>query len=73
MIINVPYALTQRWWVSSRDSNLGIPVADSGDLVNHYAKKDWPPPTNIAPFKALNVLAEPLVERNKIIFNILLW
>jgi hypothetical protein len=41
---------------------------DSRDRVNHYVMKDWPPRTNMAPCRAANILEEPLVEREKIIF-----
>ncbi len=42
---------------------------DSRDRVNHYVKKDWPSRTNMAPYRAANILEEPLVERDKIIFS----
>lgn len=41
---------------------------DSRDRVNHYVKKDWSPRTNMVPCRAVNILEEPLVEQNKIIF-----
>lgn len=41
---------------------------DSRDRVNHYVIKDWPPRTNMVPCRAANMLEEPLVERDKILF-----
>ncbi len=41
---------------------------DSRDRVNHYVKKDWLPRTNMTPCRAANILEEPLVEPEKIIF-----
>lgn len=40
----------------------------SKEWVNHYVKKNWTFQTNMAPPKTFNILTEPLVEKDKIIF-----
>ena len=41
---------------------------DSRDRQNHYEKIDWPARTEMIPNRSLNILHEPLVPRDKIVF-----
>ena len=41
---------------------------DSRDRVNHYTKVNWPTRTELKPNRHVNVINEPLVEKEKIIF-----
>ena len=41
---------------------------DSRDIANHYTKKDWPVREELVPCRARNVINNPLVDRDKILF-----
>ena len=41
---------------------------DSGDRAQHYTKKDWPLREELVPCKERNVINDPLVDRDKILF-----
>lgn len=41
---------------------------DSRDRAHHYTMKDWPPREDLVPSRSNNIINNPLVERDKIIF-----
>ena len=41
---------------------------DSRDRAHHYVKKEWPVPEDLALYRARNVINEPLVDRERILF-----
>lgn len=65
MIINGSYALKVVNFLLGQQSGYTSVFFACGteDRVNCYVKRDWPLPTNVAPRRASNMLAEPLFER----------
>ena len=45
---------------------------DSRDRAQHYTKKDWPLQEELVPSKEKNVINNPLVDRDRILFPLLL-
>ena len=41
---------------------------DSRDRAQHYAKKDWPLLEELVPYKERNVINDPLVDRDRVLF-----
>ena len=44
---------------------------DSRDFAQHYTKKDWPLREELVPCKERNVINNPLVDRDRILFPLL--
>ena len=44
---------------------------DSRDTAQHYTKKDWPVQEELVPCRARNIINNPLVDRDKILFPLL--
>jgi len=43
-------------------------MGDSRNRAQHYTKKDWPVREELVPCRARNVINNPLVDREKIVF-----
>ena len=41
---------------------------DSRDTAQHYEKKDWPVRQELVPYRAENIINNPLVDRDRILF-----
>ena len=46
-------------------------MSDSRDRAQHFTKKDWPLREELLPCKERNVINDPLVVRNRILFSLL--
>ena len=47
-------------------------MSDSRDRAQHYTKKEWPLREELVPCKERNVINNPLVDKNRILFPPLL-